>query len=87
MPKLYADSHRGIPPFTSAAVITPSDTVAQNSEFRALWIGGAGALTVQLEADAAAVLISGIPAGTMLPIVPILVKDTGTTATLIVGLG
>lgn len=53
---------------------------------RALYVGGAGNLTVRLADDSADVLLSNVPAGTILNIQAKLVKATGTTATLIVAL-
>lgn len=66
--------------------VTPSDTVNLGQIARALWIGGAGTVTVVMSGDGAAVLLSGIPAGTLLPIRAQRVNATGTTATLITAL-
>lgn len=72
--------------YTRAAVITPHNTNELTAPCSALWVGGAGAITgVTLGGDT--VLISGIPAGTVLPIGFSVVKATGTTATLIAALG
>lgn len=72
-------------PASHAEAVTPSDTVDLVVVSRALWIGGAGTITVIL-LSGATVLFSGIPAGTLLPLRVSRVKSTGTTATLIVGL-
>lgn len=80
-----------------AAVISPSDTVAVaigpgGTYAKSLWIGGTGAVTVITAADQSngglgtPVLISAVPAGTLLPIQVRAVMATGTAATLIVGL-
>jgi hypothetical protein len=69
-----------------AFAITPTDGVDLTSNTRALWIGGAGTLTVNMAGDGNSVLFSGISAGTLLPIQVSRVSSTGTTATLIVGL-
>jgi hypothetical protein len=66
-------------------VLTPSDSVDVVNTTIALWVGGAGAVNVDL-ADGGTVLISGIPAGTLLPIRVKRLRATSTTATLIVGL-
>ena len=74
--------------YTHAAVVTPHATNAMPfAGMRALWIGGAGTVTLQLsETQTTGVLFSGIPAGTLLPIACVRVFATGTTATLIVAL-
>lgn len=66
-----------------AAAVTPSDTTLQTVPFRALWIGGAGNVSIQM-ADGTAVLFSGVAAGYMLPVGGVRVNATSTTATLIV---
>lgn len=66
-----------------AAAVTPSDTADLPSIAVSLWVGGAGALSVILEGDTSPVLISGIVAGTLLPLRVKRVRATGTTATLI----
>lgn len=68
-----------------AVVVTPSDVTQLGFSTFGLWVGGAGALTV-IMADGETVLISGVPAGSLLPIQVIQVKATGTTASLIVAL-
>lgn len=69
--------------YTSVVAVTPSDA----TEIRAagLWVGGAGAVTLRT-GDDETVLISGVPAGTLLPIQARRVHATGTTATLILAL-
>lgn len=71
-------------PFIAGAAITPSDATVL-TETKALWVGGAGAITITMS-DGNNVLLSGIPAGTLLPIAVTKVLSTGTTATLIVAL-
>lgn len=68
---------------TSAAVITPHDT--NPNVFNAIYVGGTGNITL-IDLAGNSVLISAIPAGTILPIACTLVMATGTTATLLVGL-
>lgn len=73
-------------PYTFSTVLTPHDTNPVTVPHRALWVGGAGAITV-ITAGGDTVLLSGIPAGTLLPIQVKTLKATGTTATLIAALG
>ncbi len=70
-------------------LITKSDTEKLPlGVCRALWIGGAGDVAVVAADDdlAAPVTISGVLAGTVLPIRAKYVMSTNTTATLIVAL-
>lgn len=76
-------------PAYNAEAVTPADGADLNFVSRALWVGGAGAISVIMagkEAAGETVLLSGIPAGTLLPIAVARVRATGTTATLIVAL-
>lgn len=66
-------------------VITPSDTVNLEGPARALYVGGAGNISLK-PLDGAAVTLVGVPAGTLLPISVTRVNVTGTTATNLVGL-
>lgn len=79
-------------PASQGKVITPADgTDLAPFRIRALWVGGAGNLSVIFAGDTSnggagtAITISAVPAGF---IVPIAVKRVmlATTATLIVGL-
>ncbi len=73
-------------PATRAASISPADSDFANGViYRALWVGGAGNLTVRMADDSGDVTLSGVPAGTLLPLAVKRVAAT-TTATLIVGL-
>lgn len=75
---------------TLAADWTPTLTDSQGNALkpRALWIGGAGAVKVDFIDGTTGILLSGIPAGTRLPIAISKVYSTvnGTTATLIIAL-
>lgn len=73
-------------PATSAQAITPSDSNALATTPRALYVGGAGDVSVILIGDASAVTFSAVPAGTILPLRCSKVRATGTTATNIVGI-
>jgi len=90
---LFGDEHYDfLAPAGFAAVVTPNDSTDLPFATRAVWVGGAGTLTVNMKGQNAQnpgqanVLISGIPAGTLLPIAVTRIKTTGTTATLIVAL-
>lgn len=70
-------------------LITKSDTEKLPlGPCRALWIGGAGDVAVVAVDDelSAPVVMSGIAAGTVLPVRAKYVMSTNTTATLIVAL-
>lgn len=72
-------------PATGGEAVTPSDATLLNFTSRALWIGGAGNISLLMEAGDT-LLLSGVPAGTLLPVRATRVNATGTTATLIVSL-
>jgi hypothetical protein len=65
--------------------ITPNDSTEIALTPKAVWVGGAGNLVVRLEDDSADITISGIAAGTLLPIRPKFIKTT-STCTGIIGL-
>lgn len=71
-------------PAENAFVVTPNDSVDLAHVTRGLWVGGAGNISVDLNGGQTAVLFSGVPAGTLLPLAVIRVRSTNTTATLIV---
>lgn len=72
-------------PSTLAVAVTPSDTVSfVQGDCRALYIGGAG--NVSLQSGGAAVVFVGVAAGTILPVETTRVNSTNTTATNIVAL-
>ena len=66
--------------------VTPSNTTVLPDGVRAVWVGGTGDLAVTMSGDTAAVTLSGVPTGTLLPIQVSKVMSTNTTATLIVAL-
>jgi hypothetical protein len=69
-----------------AAAVTPSDsTDLTNGECRALYIGGTGAVSLDV-GNSTAVVFAGVPAGTVLPVRAKRVRSTGTAATNIVAL-
>lgn len=63
------------------AAVTPSDSTDMNIVSRALYVGGAGNLSVVMAGDGATVVFTAVPAGTVLPISVMRVNATGTTAT------
>jgi hypothetical protein len=74
-------------PAFGAVVITPADgtDIANPGNVRALYIGGGGNLNVDM-ADGTTVLFSNVPAGSIIPIRVKRVRNTSTTATLILAL-
>lgn len=73
--------------FVSAVAVTPSDT-AGVSKTTALWIGGAGNVSVIMAGaqQATPAVLTAVPAGTLLPLAVVKVRATGTTATNIIAL-
>jgi hypothetical protein len=69
----------------SSATITPHDTNPQPT-MRAIYVGGAGAITGRLRGDAADRVFAGLQAGQIYPFAFILIKAAGTTATSLVAL-
>lgn len=66
-------------PATTASAVTPSDSTVLTS--RAVWVGGAGDLSVRLSgATGTTVVFTAVPAGTLLPISVVRVM-AATTAT------
>lgn len=86
--KFYGSMRSQSDPYRNAVAITPDDFTDLENLPRALWIGGAGNLNVLMDDDQPGeeVLISGIPAGTLLEVRTKRILNTNTTATLIVAL-
>lgn len=72
-------------PAANAAAVTPSDSSDLTFSTRALFIGGAGNVSVNMATSGAAVVFA-VGAGQILPIQVARVLATGTTATGIVAL-
>lgn len=70
--------------YKNAFPITPNDTVTQPSSIEAIYVGGAGDVTITTQAGSAT--FKAPPIGTILPVKPVKVMATGTTATLLIGL-
>lgn len=71
-------------------VITPSDSVALTRRTKKIYVGGAGNLAVIASGDdpaGAAVVFTAVPVGTQIEVDALYVHATGTTATLLVGIG
>jgi len=73
-------------PADNAAAVTPSDGSDLANAARALFVGGAGAVKVDMVGGTTAVTLTGVVAGSVLPIRVSRVYSTGTTATNIVAL-
>lgn len=77
--------------YPMSQAIVPSDTVAPAGAVpvHAIYVGGVGDVTIvpPVPANAAAVTFKAVPVGTTLYCQARLVKATGTTATLLVGMG
>jgi hypothetical protein len=80
-----SDAGSILAPAAHAVAVTPSDSANLPYTTTGLWVGGAGAISL-VTAGGETVLLSGIPAGTILPIQATRIRATGTTATLIVAL-
>jgi hypothetical protein len=74
-----------ISPLTSAASVSPHNTNELSYVTRALYVGGAGDVSVTMQ-DGGDVVFAAVPAGTTLPIRVKVVKATGTDATDIIAL-
>jgi hypothetical protein len=71
-------------PAENGVAVTPNDGTDLTNATRALWIGGAGNISVDMVGGQTAVVYSGIAAGTWMPLRVTRVRSTSTTATLIV---
>lgn len=69
-----------------ASAVTTSDSVIYAQPTRALYIGGAGNITVDMADGGTAVLFVAVQGGTILPIQVTRIYQTGTSATSIVAL-
>jgi ethanolamine utilization microcompartment shell protein EutS len=72
-------------PAIGVLVITPSNTANLAGSPRAIWVGGAGDVAVEM-IDGSTGVLAGILAGTLMPVRVRKVLATGTTATGLVGL-
>lgn len=72
-------------PPENGAEITPADAAPLGFITRAIYVGGAGSLRVEMMGGET-ITFAGLPAGTMLPIRVQKVFATGTTTTALVAL-
>jgi len=72
-------------PATHGFAVTPHDTNLLSETTRAVYVGSAGSLAVQL-ASGAVITFAGVSSGTMLPVRASKVMATGTSAADILGL-
>ena len=84
MPKaattVYSDAN-----YTDGSAVTPSDSTVLSPPFRGLYVAATGVVVVTT-LGGTDVTFTGVPAGSILPIVGTKVRATGTTATGIVAL-
>lgn len=69
---------------TSVKAVTPSDSVEVRC--RAIYVGGAGNVSILAMDDNTPQLWEGVQAGTLLPVCARLIRATGTTATKMLSL-
>lgn len=81
-------------PATRLRAVTKSDSTdlrltddsGKVAECRSLYVGGAGDVAILASGDTAAVTLTGVAAGSIIPVEARKVMSTGTTATSIVAL-
>ena len=73
-------------PARSAAAITPSDGADLTETTRAIYIGGNGDITVDMDGDGVGILFQNVVSGTILPLRITKVYLTGTSATSLIAL-
>lgn len=67
------------------ATVTPHDSTNFTFRPRAIWVGGAGNVVAVSQAGTVKTFV-GVPAGTLLPIRPVRINSTSTTATAMLAL-
>lgn len=72
-------------PARKGFAITPHNTNPLAVTPRAIYVGGAGNIVIT-GLDGADFTLVAVPAGSIIPVMPLAVKATGTTATNLVGL-
>ena len=73
-------------PARSAVAVTPHDSNNLAQASRALYVGVAGDISVEMLGSGSAIIFKAVPAGTILPIQVTRVNSTSTTATNITAL-
>lgn len=84
----WSDQRNNAPsdPARGLVAVTKSDATVYDPPLRALYVGGGGNVAILAPDDEAAVTLTDVPAGTILPISCAKVMSANTTATLLVGL-
>lgn len=75
-----------IGPARGAVAITPHDTNAQPIGLRGIYVGGTGDIVARAVDSSADVTFKSCPVGLIIPIKAQYIRNTSTTATLLVGL-
>ena len=73
-------------PASNAVAVTPSDVTDLAQTTRAIYVGGAGDVSVEMAGTGTAIIFTGVLAGSILPIRVTRVNSTSTTATNITAL-
>lgn len=82
---MAGDSQMDHPAF-NAEVVTPDNSTELSRVTRGLYVGVGGNVSVQMAGVGTAIVFTGVPAGTILPIRIKRVNATATTATNMVAL-
>lgn len=85
IPQHFTTAAGSSPAFDGEAV-TPSDTIDLPDAARALFIGGAGDVTLDTLVSGRTLTFKGISGGAILPVAARRVRATGTNATFIIAL-
>ncbi len=86
MTDIYSSTyHDASSPAQHGVAVTPNDSTDLSNFTRAVYVGGAGDVKVDL-VGSGTVTFSAVPVGTVLPVRVSRVYDTGTDATLILAL-
>lgn len=89
MPAIDKQAQRGDTtdfPAKSLRAVTPNDSAELAYVAKALYVGGAGNLSIIAQEDSAAITLTNVAAGSIIPVRAKIVRATGTTATGIVAL-
>jgi hypothetical protein len=73
-------------PARSVALVTPNDSTDLSYATKALYVGVGGNISIDTVGGDSAVILIGVPTGSILPIRATRVRATGTTATDIAAL-
>lgn len=79
-------SYRIGDPAIKTIAITPHDVDEIAEIPKAIYVGGAGDITLRAIGDTADVVFKALPVGTIIPLRVKYIRNTGTTAAFIVGL-